>query len=121
MFPFLVREGSGFDPYIIVGYDLGREEVIYLKDKSETEVNEILRGVVAKGAELPKSKSVMKWDDIRPEERKWKKPNHFMQLMNTSTSIRPERLIFGPTENDTYTGPSNLDTLDADMEKAGLQ
>lgn len=130
MFPFLIRESKDTDPYLIVGFgiphffsslDVGREEVVDLKGKSEDEIETLLKQVVLKGATVERSQIQIRWDDIRTEERTYKNQHHLMELITTPTDIRPERLIFGPMENDDYTGPSNLDTLDEDMQKAGLQ
>lgn len=123
MFPFLIREHEDetVDPYLIFCYDLGVEEIFQVTGKSEKEIEEIVKAATLKGATMPRANMDMGWDDIRPEERSYRSPDHIMKLITTPTELRPERLIFGPPKVDDYTGPSDINDLDEDMRKAGLQ
>lgn len=53
--PFVYREAEEMEPFVYARFDWGKEEKVFVHNKSDKEITEIIRELVEHGAKLPKS------------------------------------------------------------------
>ncbi|DBA02672.1 TPA: hypothetical protein N0F65_010497 [Lagenidium giganteum] len=53
--PFIYREADEMEPFVYARYDWGNEKQVFVHNKNDKEITEVLRGLVEFGKTLPKS------------------------------------------------------------------
>ncbi|KAJ0407844.1 hypothetical protein P43SY_008305 [Pythium insidiosum] len=53
--PFVYREAEAMQPFIYARFDWGKEQKIFVDNKTDDEILEVLKGIVEYGHSLPKS------------------------------------------------------------------